>query len=139
MKEIDIRAAFYDSFMINNFFHLEEIAFENVVFTPPAKPWCAIWYLPSQPEVATLGLTGEDRHEGFFQVDLNYPLGSGEHDMLAKWEEIRRVYQAGTRLRYDETEVIIRSCGRTAGRITDGFYRLSINIQFYANIRRNIQ
>lgn len=114
-----------------------KVAFENVAFTPPsAQPWFSVFYIPSEPQVATLGAGGEDRVEGFLQIDLNYPTGTGEAALNAKYDELQSCFTAGARALYQGQEVVIVSCGRSGGRNVDSCFRVSVTVRFYANVNR---
>lgn len=119
------------------------------------QPWAAVFVVPSQPGVATLGDTGQDRHDGFLQIDLNYPAGSGDVAAYDKADEIARRYIAGTRfqapnlgyamvLDFERDElsihaplkVLIRSCGIAPPRDVEIWSRTSMTIYWSAWVSR---
>lgn len=137
MSMFNVRAALVQAFVDGNFFPANAIAFENKKFNPPAgKPWAKLTFVPVQPVVATLGLEGRDRIQGFMQVDLNYLEDIGEAAILAKFEELRNTFTVGKRFAYDTDEVVIQSCGRSQGRIVNNYYRISVTVYFYSDIKR---
>ena len=154
MRFLDIRNALVQSW-IDGAFGLPW-AKPGKDFDPETgEPWASIHVLPAQPGVATLGDTGQDRHDGVFQIDLNWPLDSGDSPLLAKADEVARRFRAGTRFEAPpQTEtldldfidqeyavyvplcVLIRSCGVDAVRRVDGWSRMSITIYYSAWINR---
>lgn len=118
---------------------LEEIptAYENVKFTPPASSkWARVFFMPNLPSVETLGEVGEDKVDGIVQVDLNYPMDSGDGAARDDFETFRGVFYAGSRPTKDSQQAVVLSCGRSSGRPVDGWYRVSITITWYALIPR---
>lgn len=112
-------------------------AYENRDFDPiNTGPWAAVYVIPNQPEVATLGSIGTDQHEGILQIDLNYPAGAGDGDVLTKADEIGAVFKAGTYVDHDGQQVYIVGCGRSQGRRELGMYRISLTIEWYARTAR---
>ncbi len=119
--------------------HLDGIptAYENNKFvTPNGSKWAAVYFMPNQPSVETLGDNGLDFVDGIVQVDLNYAPGNGSAEAREDFEMMRYGFRAGNRLSYDGQAAIIVNCGRSQGRIVDGWYRVSITIGWYALIPR---
>lgn len=114
------------------------MAFENAAFNKPANsPWASVFVLPNQPSVGSLGSGGTDVHTGIMQVDVNVPVGSGESVILQKADAVSAYFTAGKRLIYNAQEVLVRSCGRSSGRNVDGWYRISLTIDWYAQTPRS--
>lgn len=114
-------------------------ASENAPFHKPMgqNPWAATFILINQPSVATLGDEGQDAHDGILQIDLNYPLMTGESAVTAKADELSDFFKAGKRFAHSGVELIVVSCGRSRGREVDGWYRVSMTIFWSARISRN--
>jgi hypothetical protein len=111
--------------------------YDNEPFEPPSDAkWAQVYFLPNVPSVETLGAEGQDLVDGVVQIDLNYPVKTGTADGRSDFESIRAAFPAGARPVYSGQEVIIRNCGRSPGRVVDGWYRLSITITWYALIPR---
>lgn len=111
--------------------------YDNEPFGPPSDAkWAQVYFLPNVPSVETLGAEGQDFVDGIVQIDLNYPVKTGTADGRSDFESIRAAFPAGARPVYSGQEVIIRNCGRSPGRVVDGWYRLSITITWYALIPR---
>jgi hypothetical protein len=138
MSLSNVRSALVSAFLSGGIFPAENIAFENIAFTPGKEPWCQLSFVPAPPTVATLGAEGEDRFDGFLQLDLNYPLNSGDKAASDCVDAIRKLFTAGARFTYSGQEVVIASCGRSQGRTSSGFYRVSVTAQFYAHIQRQL-
>lgn len=121
------------------------------------QPWVSLFVVPAQPGVATLGRTGQDRHSGFLQIDLNYPLDTGDTAALDKADEIAARYVAGsvfdapalgTALDLDFTTesykswvplcVKITSCGVSQPRRAENWSRTSMTIYWSAWVNRAV-
>ena len=113
-------------------------AYENAAFTKPAAavPWAAVFIIPNQPAPESAGSGGMDGHTGIMQVDLNYPVNAGSGAIVAKADSVAQYFKAGTRLAYGGQQVQIQSCGRSQGRPVDGFYRVSMTINWTAYVLR---
>lgn len=137
MSIAKVRSALVQAWVDGAFFPQAQVAYENFPFEPPKdKPWASVYFMPVQPIVATLGAGGKDEQRGFLQIDLNYPVGSGEKDVAAKADAIRDTFKAGYAFSYSGQEARVVSCGRSGGRVVDNYYKVSITIQFYAQIVR---
>lgn len=113
-------------------------AFENQPFSYSGKgAWYIFSYIPNRPEVATLGNQGSDEITGLVQIDLNIKEGRGREGFEAFETALRSAFTAGARYVQDSVNVIIKSCGRNGnGRPVDGFYRLTVTIEFETRIKR---
>lgn len=114
-------------------------AFENSPFDKPTDqtPWASAFVLMNQPSVATLGQDGQDAHDGILQIDLNYPLMTGEAAVTAKADGLTDFFKAGKRLAHLGVELTVASCGRSRGREVDGWYRVSMTVTWFARVSRN--
>ena len=112
------------------------------VFVAPAgtelkdAKWAEVFFMPNDPSVETLGAEGQDLTDGIVQINLNYPVGTGGAAARSDFENIRASFPAGARPAYNGQEAVILSCGRSPGRVVDGWYRVSITISWYALIPR---
>ena len=77
-----------------------------------------------------------DGNTGFLQIDLNYPINAGAGAIVSKADAVAQYFKAGTRLAYGGQQVQIQSCGRSQGRQVDGFYRVSMTINWTAYVPR---
>lgn len=111
------------------------VAFENIKFTPTVgTPYVTLVYSPGQPNPYT---NTEDLMYGVYYIELNYPSGTGDAQMLTDFETVRTRFVSGTQLSHGGTVTEIMSCGRTAGSIMDNnWFRTSIRVNFRARILR---
>ena len=111
------------------------VAFENVDFTPTAgTAYVSLVYSPGQPNPFT---NTEDLMYGVYYVELNYPSGGGDAQMISDFEIVRARFLPGTQINYGGTVTEIMSCGRTVGSIMDNnWFWTSIRINFRARILR---
>ncbi|QNN97184.1 hypothetical protein P9A51_gp29 [Xanthomonas phage Xp12] len=114
-------------------------AVPNAPFDKPSdqSPWASVFIMGNQPSVATLGNEGQDAHDGILQIDLNYPLNTGEAAVTAKADELTDYFKAGKRLAHSGVELTVASCGRSRGREVDGWYRVSMTVTWFARVSRN--
>jgi len=113
------------------------IAYENRDYNPlPGTPYAALYVIPNQPSVNTLGDGGQDLITGIMQVDLNYPVGSGTGVAKQMATTIRDYFKAGTVFTFSGQDVFIVSSGRGIGGDVDSFYRLSNTIFWQARVTR---
>ena len=132
-----IRSAFASTFKDGGFYTTAQIAWENVVYTPPATGnWARFTFLPNNPDIASIGAGGRSSQTGLVQIDLNFPIGGGDGEAMTKYLAVKNAFTEGSRLIYQGQEISIRSCGRSQGRVIDNFYRVSVSIYFYAQINR---
>ena len=117
--------------------------FENEAFNPTTKPkpsistpWASVFLITNQPTPESAGAGGMDGNTGFLQIDLNYPLNAGSGAIVAKADYVAQYFKAGTRLAYGGQQVQIQSCGRSQGRLVDGFFRVSMTINWTAYVPR---
>lgn len=139
MSLSSVRSALVTAFIASNAFDADTIAWENVAFTPPTdRPWAAVWFLPSQPTPGTLGPPGkgQDRVNGILQIDLNYPIGSGENLITDTADLINLTFYAGAYFTYNGQSVTIKSCGRGKSAVVNGFYKIPVTVYFYTFITR---
>lgn len=137
MSVAKIQSALAQAFLATGLFPETNIQQENVEFEAVSgEPWAALYFFPGQPTVATLGQHGDDRFDGFLQIDVNFPTNSGAGAALAMGDSLRTTFTAGARLSYSGQEVVIVNCGCSQGRIVNGFYRVSVTVVFYAFVTR---
>lgn len=103
----------------------------------PDDLWAHIHNVRTDSAPVTLGDAGEDNHNGFLQIDLNYPKGKGSGDLLAKADELATAFPAGRTLTYNGQEVKVLSSALGPGRYVGGYYRISLTINYYARTPRN--
>jgi len=57
-------------------------------------------------------------------------------DSTTNYINVAQYFKAGTRLAYGGQQVQIQSCGRSQGRLVDGFFRVSMTINWTAYVPR---
>ena len=116
----------------------DSISWENRTFKPEGKePWASVTYNPVIPAGRTVGQRGYDQLTGFIQIDFNIAPSKGTK-ILTDWEEKGRIYfHSGRSFIYGGQSVIITSCGMSAGRHVENFYRKSLTVAFRSQIKRN--
>ena len=135
-----VEKALIQAIIDSEFLPEEDIYFENRDFDPKGKAmWGKLSFVPSEPFVDELGECGTDRLVGFMQFDLNVPTGDGTGAIKKKAREIRQVFTAGKYFESSGQQVTISSCGISAGRYVESYYRLILTINFYAFIPRALQ
>lgn len=112
---------------------------ENKNFDRPAAdlPYAATWFMPNKPRVVTCGANGFDEHTGIYQVDFNYAQKLGRNPVRAAVKAFCELFPAGRALSSNGQPVTIRNCGAGAGRSTDGYYRVSVTIEYLAHVQRS--
>ena len=73
------------------------------------SPWGELFFLPNQPEVATLGDSGTDAQDGILQINLSFPLNQGRKATRDAIDLLRAYYKAGRSFLYQAQSVSIRS------------------------------
>ncbi len=111
--------------------------YENIDFSKPdSSPWAAVWFVPNDPIMSSLGDDGFDEYNGFLQVDLNYARNDGRKKSREHYEILRNHFKAGTVFTDNGQSVMSTHCGMSQGREIDGWYRVSVSIYFRAYVER---
>lgn len=117
------------------------IAQENIEFAKPTNgtPWAAVWvmYPIGGVRPVTMSDFGEDEHVGVMQIDLNYPLRKGVSAQRLKADELARFYVAGRKMVSGLATVYVTSCAKSNGREVEGWWRVSMTVNWYARLLRN--
>ena len=114
-------------------------AYENEDFTPTiGTPWARVVHDPLMPEAVTLSATGEDEHRGDFRLELYYPKGRGVEEINTKADEFRAYYQAGVRFTHGGQEIEIVNCGRSSGRTVEGWWAVTVTVDYWARTTRSV-
>lgn len=109
----------------------------NPTNTPPNAPH-ALWdVIFNPPSVASLGEDGMDRHDGFAQLTLRWPLGPNAKDqLLALADTIRESFKAGTRAVHGDQYVVIINSGIGPFDVIQGRLVNPFTIYWYSHTRR---
>lgn len=90
----------------------------------------------NEPTVVTLGIDGEDNHDGFMQILLKYPVGEGDGPLVAMSDTIRQAFLAGTSCAFGDQTVTIINCGLGTFDNWDSKFVCPITITWYARTWR---
>ncbi len=101
-------------------------AYPNATFTKPAPSvaWASVFVIPAA--TSPLSIRDSDEMAGVFQIDLNYPVNSGAGAAQSKADAIRSHFKRGT----VTDGVIIEASSVSHGLVVDGYYRLSVSVQY---------
>jgi Bacteriophage related domain of unknown function len=115
----------------------DRIAWENKSFkAPEGQPWFRFFFMPVEERIRTLGQAGYDEANGLVQIDVNYPVNTGEGKARKTIEELRACFRPGV-IAYEGQSVTILSRSRAHGREQDGFYCIPFTIRWRAQLTRN--
>lgn len=131
MNSADAKAALMLPITDNNHFDLPW-AMPNVDFTTPAKSeaWArSVVFSNSSDSVEIFG-NGQDEVSGILQIDLFYPAGQGDYDILSKADEISAKFTRGTPSNYGSACIIFGDKGIGSPQQSQGWYRLIMSINF---------
>lgn len=130
-----------------NYTGIEQALFSAVVEADPGTPtgytnsplpdkpdglWLQVHNLRASSAPATLGIGGEDEHPGVMQIDINYPKNKGSKGALEEADLLAAYFTAGKALVYGGQCVRVESTSLGPGRYVGGYYRLSLNVNYYA-------
>lgn len=109
-------------------------AFENAAFTPVVgTPYQAANLMPGEPDNSVYGTNYQER--GLFQVTLNYPVGNGAKDALARAKLIRAAFQRGTSIVKSGITTTIEKTPEIGPGASEGaWYQLPVRVRWYANV-----
>ena len=113
------------------------VAYQNEQFTPPENsPWLASTILQTQPLQASLGGSGQDRHDGILQIDVYTPINEG--DILARqiMDQIEDVLKSSTVLTYSDVSVKIESVGISFTAQEGDWFRNTLDLTWFSFVSR---
>lgn len=110
------------------------IAYENDAnFTPQrGVPYLRSWHIPGNSIVSSIGINGIIRHQGIFQVDCCYEIGTGFGPAYAKVDQILALFKKGTALVNNGQRVVITISNAGTGSSEDGWYRIPVSIEYFS-------
>lgn len=110
----------------------------KVLTTKPDSMWLSLHNKRAESDPVTLGNQGEDEYPGFLQIDINVPKNGGTGEVLAKADDFVGFFTAGKLLSYNAQNVKVLSSSLSSGRYVGGYYRISVTVNYYSRIQRNI-
>lgn len=99
--------------------------------------WLQLHNLRVESSPVTLGDFGEDNHPGILQIDINYPQNKGAGVPLQKADEFASYFKAGLRIESNGQQVIVLSSSLSPSRYVGGYYRISVDVNYYSRTTRN--
>lgn len=81
----------------------------------------------------TMGVIGEDNHNGFLQIDVAVPVNTGVGLVAKIAGDIKALYPAGAKIGL----AVVQASSVSSGRVAGGWYKLSVTVYFYSRIARN--
>ena len=113
--------------------------YPNAPLADSDKPdglWVQLHNLRAASNPVTIGYTGEDDHPGFMQVDFNYPENRGTGAIYAKADILATAFPAGRSIENNGQYVHIWKTSLSHGRVVGGYYRVNLDIYYYARTTR---
>jgi len=113
------------------------IAYENSAFDPGDNAaYIAIFNLRAPTVQAELGLNGCDRHNGVFQLDVNYKQGGGSDVILEKADDVNATFFNGRTFAGASENVNITNVTSTPISIARGWATVSLTINYHVFTQR---
>lgn len=111
-------------------------AYENAPYTPVVgTPYQQITLLLAEPDNSEIGRATMYRQDGFFQVDLRYPLNAGPGAATTRAELIKSTFYRGASFTASGVTVNIeRTPEIMPGRVEDDRFVIPVRIRFYSFI-----
>lgn len=131
-----IRSALAQGLVDANAIAEARIVSSNLPGKNDGAAWFRFIFTGADSVVSSLGLTGMDDVSGWVQVDLNYPLDSGDAACLTAATALKSYFTASRVLTYGGIRLNVRDTSLSAGRIVDGHYRRSFTIYWFTQIPR---
>lgn len=107
-------------------------------FVPPVNAaWAAVFNLPADLSVSSLGVGGMDRFLGVFQIDFHSPPNSGVGQLQDWCDQTRVVFSAGSTITYQTQDVkIIKAVPSSLRSDPNGGVVQSMSIYYRADMPR---
>ena len=127
--ETKIRAAFVTK--LQAFPSLPSVAWENISFTPTAgTTYLAPFLLPGEPIQAELGVAGQNRHTGIYQISIYAPAGKGVSAINTLRDGLVDHFKRGTLLTYDGITVQVQKAWPGPMQQETGWIHTPITIRY---------
>lgn len=113
--------------------------YPNAPLADEDKPdglWVQLHNIRASSSPVTIGASGEDDHPGFMQVDFNYPVNKGTGALYAKADALAAAFPAGRPLLSNGQYVHVTRTSLGPGRVVGGYYRVNLDIYYYARTSR---
>jgi hypothetical protein len=107
------------------------------VVKPTNAKWGKFFFRPNKSSVRTLGSTGTDEHDGFFQIDVNYPVNTGDAASEVDYEALKVKFNASVNLTSGTQVVMIEGLGMTPDPEETQFYKVIFTVYWRAQVARS--
>ena len=108
-----------------------DIAYENVEYEPvTGTAFLRATNLPATTQQASLGTSGQEKHEGIFQVDVFSPVDRAQANSLAEADAVANYFQRGTTLTYNGVNVRIYTSSHGSGTRDGSWFILPVFIDY---------
>ena len=108
-------------------------AYEGRDFAPTTgQPWATVSLVPLPIVGGSLGVAGNDRHSGTFQIDLNDTPGGGIDRLLSLADALRAYFKSGRQLDGNGLPVLVNGTSRAAVINKDGWLRMTVSVAWTA-------
>jgi hypothetical protein len=112
---------------------LPDVAWENLDYQPvQGVSYLRPTHIPASTNQAALGNSGEDRHDGIYQVDVIAEAGKGKGAAYTLADQVADHFARGTDLTYNGLTVTIRNTPRLTGRTSNGWFIVPVEVQYFA-------
>lgn len=106
-------------------------SYEGRSFTAPSgQPWARVQNFPAKKFVHSLGVNGDDKVTGFFQIDLFVPKDDGTGRLLGFVDSVLSHFENGRRFSYNGREVRITNSSLSPIRkdpsTADNYFNISV-------------
>lgn len=136
MSDFEIERSFLQSLnslvLTEPLLHLVPIENINTSLDSYPELWLKFNVVRGNTTPATLGLQGQDNHNGFVQIDVNVPTGLGTGQVLKVADKIKKYYRAGLNV----GPATVGSSSVSSGRFVGSWYRVSVTVFYYSRIAR---
>jgi len=117
---------------------MPHVQFENTKYTPDdSQPWAEEKFVPNDSNITTLGLTGEMRDIGYFQVNVYVPINTGTFESDEYIDELSELFHHGLIIEDLSHEVRITKVTPTEGFSVDNWYVVPLTIYWECTMNIN--
>jgi hypothetical protein len=103
---------------------------------PDGAAYAEVFHMPANSFVDTLGAHGRDLLPAITQVNLYYPLESGNNQSAVDVDIFRTSFVAGQWLSEEGQAVLVRACSPGPSRRDGSYFKSIVSIQWEARISR---
>lgn len=109
------------------------IAYINDDYKPVrGTSWLQSWMFFTESTQASLGTTGQQRYDGYMQIDVAVPVGNGRTDVNPILAELMTAYKRGTTLTNSDISVECKRAWESTPYSGEGWYIIPLNVRWYA-------